>query len=265
MTTTTTTTTTASPAMVRSKVKRSSIPDIRRTMLDRGALLLRFEKPAGVVHKREHVAWFEQMEQAGFLVTRSGCILPYDNFSGSSKGRPKGHKISAYFFLGEPPRCQTGSAHQHGWPLQMQVSHRCHRKDCVNPVHLVYEPQWKNLKRNYCGEQGSCDCGVRPPCLATYHNDEWRFDDELITYSTDGYRKIVANLVPGHRFVVLPANHYESVDTKKRKRDERLQNKRKKAARPTTSTTATVVSKETLKTKKKKKKKKKSEGASPNE
>lgn len=260
MTTTTTTTETqvdspsASTAavVVKSKVKRNAIPDIRQMMLDRGALLFRFEKPNDVVHKSEHIAWFQQMEQMGFVVTRSGCILPYDNFSDSSKGRPKGHKISAYFFLGEPPCCQSGSRHPHGWPVQMQVSHRCHRKDCINPAHLVYEPQWKNLKRNYCGERGSCDCGVQPPCLATYHNDKWRYDDEVVTYSTDGYRRIVADLVPGHRFVILPADHYESVDIKKRKRNERLRSKRKKSR---AAATPPLVPKAASKKKKREKKK----------
>ena len=51
------------------KIKRSSIPDIRKAMLDRGALLFRFEKPSNVNHKREHIVWFEQMQEAGFIVT----------------------------------------------------------------------------------------------------------------------------------------------------------------------------------------------------
>ena len=247
--TTTTTATQVGPssatgaAVGSSKVKRGAIPDIRRKMLDQGALLFRFEKPRDVVHKCEHVAWWEQMEQLGFRVTRSGCILPCDNFCGSSKGRPKGHKISAYFFLGEPPCCQSGGGHPHGWPMQMQVSHRCHRKDCINPAHLVYEPQWKNLKRNYCGEHGSCDCGMHPPCVATYHNGDWQHADDLVTYSTDGYRQIVAGLVPGRRFVILPADHYESVDIKKRKRNERLQSKRKKSRAPAPPTPLAVAKK----------------------
>jgi hypothetical protein len=66
-------------------VKRSAIPDIRKTMLERGALLFMFTKPAGVLHKPEHVRWFEQMQALGFLITTSGCMIPYDNFSGSSK------------------------------------------------------------------------------------------------------------------------------------------------------------------------------------
>lgn len=208
-------------------VKRSAIPDIRKTMLERGALLFRFTKPAGVLHKQpEHVRWFEQMQELGFLVTTTGCIIPYENFSNSSKSRPKGHKVSAYYFLGEPP---VFGDHQHGWPTSCQVSHRCHRKECINPHHLVYEPQWKNLKRNYCGESGSCDCGVTPRCLATYHNERWQHQDLYVTYSTDDYKRVVADLVPGQRFTILGAKHYQSVDTKRSQRNQRLQGKRKKA------------------------------------
>ena len=135
-------------------------------------------------------------------------------------------KISAYYFLGGPPPRQE--MHPHGWPTEMQVSHRCHRKDCVSPLHVIWEPQWKNLKRNYCGADGSCDCGMTPPCVATYHNDGWQYDDdEIISYSTDGYRRQVADLLSGRRFTILPKNHYESIDNRKRKRDERLHGKRK--------------------------------------
>jgi hypothetical protein len=210
-------------------VKRSAIPDIRKTMLERGALLFMFTKPAGVLHKPEHVRWFEQMQALGFLITTSGCMIPYDNFSGSSKSRPKGHKISAYYFFGEPP---AFGDHEHGWPTEAQVSHLCHRKECINPSHLVYEPQWRNLKRNYCGEKGECDCGVQPRCVATYHNERWRHQecDTYITYETANYKRAVADLVPGQRFVILGPGHYSSVDTKRSKRNERLKGKRKKPA-----------------------------------
>lgn len=215
-------------------VKRSAIPAIRKTMLERGALLFKFTKPAGVLHKPEHIRWFEQMQQLGFLVTTtSGCMLPYENFHSSSKSRPKGHKISAYFFLGEPP---TFGEHQHGWPTSCQISHLCHRKECINPTHLVYEPQWKNLKRNYCGEQGECDCGLMPQCLATYHNERWSHHDVYVTYNTDNYKRFVADhlqgIEGGLRFTILGSGHYQSVDIKRSQRNQRLQGKRKKASTP---------------------------------
>jgi len=218
-------------------VKRSAIPDIRKTMLERGALLFKFIKPVGVLHKPEHIRWFEQMQELGFLITTSGCIIPYDNFSSSSKSRPKGHKISAYFFFGESQ--PFDDQHQHGWPTSVQVSHLCHRKECINPNHLVYEPQWKNLKRNYCGERGECDCGVQPKCVATYHNEKWQYHDSLVTYETADYKRVVAKLVSGQRFTILGRNHYLSVDTKRSKRNERLQGKRKK---PWSKQSGSVVS-----------------------
>jgi len=76
-------------------------------MLERGALLFKFVQPAGGSSEKEHLLWFEQMQELGFLVTVHGCILPYENFSGSSKGRPKGHKISAFFFKGNATAAET--------------------------------------------------------------------------------------------------------------------------------------------------------------
>ena len=198
-------------------VKRSSVPDIRKTMLEKGALLFKFEQPTG--RSADHVNWFRQMEALGFLVTTSGCIFPYDNFSSSSKGRPKGHKLSAHIFLGKPP---VFGRDVNGWPVATQVSHRCHRKSCINPSHLVYEPQWKNLKRNYCGENLKCDCGVTPPCLSTYHNDVWVYSDQYVTYDTTDFKKVVSSFIPGQRFAILSRLHYNSVDTKKKLRNARI-------------------------------------------
>lgn len=143
-------------------VKRSSIPIIRESMLEQGALLFKFDQPSEGSSQQEHITWFNQMQELGFRVTTTGCFLPYENFKGSSKARPKGHKVATFFFKGIP---STYPSHPHGWPVVVQVSHLCHRKTCVNPNHIVYEPQWKNLKRNYCGENGSCDCGMTPACL----------------------------------------------------------------------------------------------------
>lgn len=211
-------------------VKRRGIPVIREEMLKKGALLFRFKSPKGIHHpEKEHISWFKKMEALGFLVTITGCMLPYENFSGGSKGRPRGHKISALFFKGPMPRF---SEHKEGWPTSSQVSHLCHRKECVNPLHLHYEPQWKNLKRNYCGENGNCDCGVTPKCICTYHNGDWDYDDTFITYDTENYQKRVKDLLKGqgYRFTILPKNHYESIDKRTKQRNEtRSKRKRKEA------------------------------------
>jgi hypothetical protein len=212
-------------ATTTNKVKRSSIPAIRENMLEKGALLFCFERPKGITSSNpEDVTWFNQMEAAGFLVTKSGCIFPYENYSGASKGRPKGHKISALFFKGSMP---TFPNNPHGWPTTTQVSHLCHRKQCINPNHMVYEPQWKNLKRNYCGDTGKCDCGVEPKCLATYHNDDWAHVDEFITYDTKRFKKLVKCHLLGLRYSIRLKDHFASVDKRTNQRNERLSKKRK--------------------------------------
>lgn len=206
------------------KVKRSSIPAIRDNMLEKGALLLEFKRPPGLASCKQEQTWFKQMQELGFLVTTSGCMFPYENFSGASKGRPKGHKISALFFKGSLPVFPESS---HGWPSSTQVSHLCHRKKCVNPNHIVYEPQWKNLKRNYCGENGTCDCGLMPKCLSTYHNDDWTYDDEFITYETKKFKRLLKPLLSGQEYVVRPKDFFASIDKRTKQRNERLSKKRK--------------------------------------
>ena len=193
-------------------------------MLEKGALLFKFVQPDAGSRKKEHILWFEQMQELGFLVTTRGCILPYENFSGSSKGRPKGHKISALFFKGEAP---TFPEHRYGWPVSTQVSHLCHRKSCINPNHLVYEPQWTNLKRNYCGNSGSCDCGMNPKCILPYHNDVWKYEDKFLTYNSEGLNGAIRTHLSGLRYRILPKDYYRSVDNKREQRNKRLQAKRK--------------------------------------
>lgn len=223
-------------------------------MLEKGALLFKFVTSNQPTNDdgdfQQHVVWFKQMQELGFLVSATtGCFLPYENFSTSSKGRPKGHKIAARFFcIGGHSKPPTFESHPHGWPVDTQVSHLCHRKNCINPSHLVYEPQWKNLKRNYCGENGKCDCGVMPKCIVTYHSDQWweereeedNDDDnkqQFVTYHTPNYKRIVSNFIPGYRFSILPQDHYRSVDIKRQQRNDNIKARSKGRKRATTITT----------------------------
>ena len=45
---------------------------------------------------------------------------------------------------------------------RLEVSHLCHEKICVNPVHLVLEPHARNLERLHYRLQGAC-CGSHLP------------------------------------------------------------------------------------------------------
>jgi len=218
------------------KVKRKSIAEIRSRMLEKGALLFKFKQPKEGSLDETHRTWFKQMQELGFLVSTSGCIFPYENFSSSSssnKGRPRAHKVSFLFFKGAVPSAGT-KRHQHGWPTAMQVSHLCHRKQCINPKHLVCEEQWKHLKRNYCGEEGRCNCGMKPKCVQTYHGEDWDYQDEWLRYDTEDYKAKVGALLSGLRYVILPRDHYASVDTRLKKR---LDQERKR-------TSSSVVSEE---------------------
>lgn len=202
------------------KVKRSTIPTIRNNMIEKGALLLSFTRPEGVSSSnKEDVIWFRKMEELGFLVTTSGCMFPYENYSSGSKGRPRGAKLSALFFKGNLPSFPD---HQFGWPTEAHTSHLCHRKQCVNPNHIAYEPQWKNLKRNYCGESGKCDCGVKPKCLASYRSSDWQHDDELITYES---KHLVKAHLSSLSYRIRPKDHFSSVDKRTEQRNERLKRK----------------------------------------
>jgi len=206
------------------QVKRSD-PEIRALMLERGAMFFDFQ--TSVTPTKEYKEWFEAMQKLGFLVSTTGCIFPYENYSTGSKGRPKGHKISAGFFLGPAP---TFDEHRHGWPVTTQVSHLCHRAKCINPAHILYEPQWKNLKRNFCGDTDVCDCGLTPKCLLVYHNDEWIYNDSFITYETKGYKQLVSVCLPNHRYTIRPSNYYQKEDTKRTKRNKKKNTEKKRKA-----------------------------------
>ena len=47
----------------------------------------------------------------------------------------------------------------------LEVNHLCHKKLCVNPVHLVVEAHATNLERVHCSNQGFCCRAHRPCCL----------------------------------------------------------------------------------------------------
>ena len=47
----------------------------------------------------------------------------------------------------------------------MEVSHLCHRKRCINPDHLVFEPHSVNMSRASCFIHCCCSLEHSPACI----------------------------------------------------------------------------------------------------
>lgn len=175
--------------------------DTYEEMFLKNAFLLKFHQPVCGSTKREHIKWFEQIQQTGLLVTTNGCMLPHKKFSRwGSSGKPPANRVAAFFFHGPVPKFKQ---HPKGWSTRAKVSHRCHRKECINPSHFLYEPQWKREKRMFCGDRNSCDCGIRPRCIAVYHDSQWDHNDEYITKTIKNHEATLMEFVEGFKFELL--------------------------------------------------------------
>lgn len=201
--------------------KKRSDADIRKEVLEEGGHLFEFtnkSKSSG-----DHLSNWTVMQEKGFFVTTDGCILPYVYFrkSNSSGHKFKGHQRSSRFFHGRSP-LKNRPTNEHGWPCHEEVSHLCHRADCIRPDHLVIEEFWKNRKRNFCGVNGSCDCGNQVRCVRTYHNAETF--KERVTFEQDKAKVnlLLADLKLKYPFKLLSDNHYHSEDIKRKNRNNRL-------------------------------------------
>ena len=213
------------------KKPRRTSGALRKSLLDRGAHLIRFDPPNKLLDPlqlcpdREHyklseyprlqpgsTEWtkaYDQLANAlrkGVFVTQQGCIMPHRRWCTKGDGIGSGQKgyqlvgTVVYGFApdGQPPAAVTlppgwsvakseGKAAEDnrklrllnalGWDSTLEASHLCHNNKCMHPLHLVYEPAWRNRKRNYCGAQGQCDCGQKPPCLQPYTPSERDWDD----------------------------------------------------------------------------------------
>jgi len=205
--------------------KRSSA-DIRSEMRQEGALYLTFERP-----QLTPDSWWNEwkaMQKYGFFILTTGCIMPYKYFRKTFKTghKLKGHQRAVHCFLNRTPD-QTVRVNQHGWPCGEQISHLCHNPDCVNPEHLVIEPQWKNLRRNYCGENGHCDCGMTPRCVRTYTNPETFANSWTLEADIKKAKVLLTNLHATYPFKILPSNFYSAEEVKSKNRQKR-RNKEKK-------------------------------------
>lgn len=86
--------------------KRRADHDIILEMCNKGASFIVFEPPrdpAGslISHEPKGKSDFKAMERKGFLVTRDGCLVPYEHYCTPRKGATlKGHQRSVYYFTG---------------------------------------------------------------------------------------------------------------------------------------------------------------------
>lgn len=70
-------------------------------------------------------------------------MLPHPQYgkSKTQKGNGMnggGHKTSMGFFTGFiGNRPNAPEKDKDGWPINLQVSHLCHRSSCINPIHLI--------------------------------------------------------------------------------------------------------------------------------
>lgn len=221
----TTSSTTSSTTQTSRKQKRSEF-EIRAETLSEGAHLFSFHCSEQL--GKEFIDQWQAMERKGFFVTTDGCILPYSYYRKSNlKGDIlKGHQRAAHLFFGRKPD-YTVRTNQHGWPCDEQISHLCHRVDCIRPDHIVIEPRWKNLKRNFCGEKGQCNCGMLPKCLRTYHNSTTFMENLTFETSADAVQLLLAPLKTLHSFKLLTKTHFKKEDEKKSNRTKRIAAKKK--------------------------------------
>lgn len=222
---------------------------IRHAHQERGAFLIEFETPSApydVFHGRDMpvglglppllkgndwqsaVDKYRTMERKGFRVTKDiGCLIPDEQYGTYQKGATiKGHQRSFAFFARWVPTQGPSIRNEFGWPSGLQISHLCHRRGCCRIDHLVAEEQWRNLKRNYCGLHGECDCGQPIKCLRRYQMQDQTDAPEFC--STE--QEVLAVLNGAPPFVIHGANRFADRDRKARERKSNKEKRKRKQA-----------------------------------
>lgn len=210
------------------KIKRSEA-DIRGEMLEKGALLLEFNVERNGLNTQQSTRW-RNVEKKGFLVTEKGCLIPALCHWFQNRSKKVGYDCALSFFKGQVRQTETvGTTNKHGWDCEDNISHLCHRNECCAYTHIELVPRWKNLKRNYCGLEGICDCGMDPPCVDTYHPPSFvREPDRLLTYETPDLSKKIKAMFDSPndnvkvKVKILPKNHYDMQDQKRINRNARI-------------------------------------------
>ena len=227
------------------KPRRTS-GSLRKAHLARGAFLVEFATPSAPVDmfrsdvpigigptslqmgndRQSAVDKYRTMERKGFRVTKDlGCLIPDEQYGTYQQGATiKGHQRTFAFFAHWCPQ-QTPQAirNEYGWPMNAQISHLCHRRSCARVDHLICEEQWRNLKRNYCGFAGNCDCGNPLQCLRRYQMDN---QSELPDFC-DTREEAQEALKGAPSFVIHSGNRHEDRDkVSKQRKANKVKRKR---------------------------------------
>lgn len=72
----------------------------------------------------------------------------------------KAHRVA---YMAHHKLCSLPQLDETG--LQLDVSHLCHTKLCINPAHLVLETHTSNMSRNHCRAARVCSLEHSPSCL----------------------------------------------------------------------------------------------------
>lgn len=238
-------------ASTQSKPKRLSY-EMRDANLSKGSFLIEFKQPAqpyDIYQESERESPFQgdkppvvtnasklkslldqykTMERKGFKVTKDcGCLIPDDQYSTQQQGSTvKGHQRAVGFFSRFVPSADDnfGLRNEFGWPCTLQISHKCHRRKCCRIDHLIAEEQWRNLKRNYCGFGGECDCGSDIPCVRRYQPTNFAEMPEFCT-TQDEVQEALADCPM--EFVIRPPDYYASRDKKAKQRKENREGRKR--------------------------------------
>ena len=218
------------------KAKRSS-GSMRKSNMARGAFLFEFQTPnqpvdiirrelgPGVAKgplqkidaRKSALDQYRTMERKGFRVTSDiGCLIPDEQYCTYQQGHTvKGHQRTVSFFAHwRPEQGETAIRNEWGWPCDLQVSHLCHRRSCCRLDHLIVEEQWRNVKRNFCGSSGACDCGNPIKCKRRYDSKETAELPDFVLEESE-----VLDLLDGAPpFVLHPPSRFENRDQKSRQR-----------------------------------------------
>lgn len=221
----------ASPDPKKQKPKRSS-GQMRQEYIASGAFLIEFKEPAvpmDMWRRQPPIAVgppsllsgselqsakdsYRTMERKGFRVTKdTGCMIPDAQYSTYKAGSSlKGHQRSFQFFGRWWPKAEQTVRNEFGWPITPQISHLCHRRSCCRIDHLVAEEQWRNIKRNFCGYHGSCDCGSEIKCLRRYQMEDQADEPEFCTT----VEEVKAALEGAPKYTIHGSNRFADRDAK---------------------------------------------------